>query len=530
MTEENKNDEILLSKEEVFDVIKFAQTMYNASYNLLTPDLLNQRIKEISFNPLSPTERNITDALGNAKNSEDQLRDYIEFFEILSMPLKRIFSYMASHLAFDLQYTVKNSMKDEEYESNKYIKDKEVLYEYFDKFDYRSFFRNISRQLLRNEMCVVTPRENKDTIVLQELPLQYCRITAKGSRAPLISFNFYYFIQPGVDINLYPDFFKKKYAELFGGKTNIQIYNPSLPPELRGNSEYNFWVDLPPSEGWVFKLDTSLMTAIPYFSAMLPLLINDQTMIALQKNINMASAAKILFGEVPMRKDDKGASVADMAALSPVQLGQFMALAKSAVGEAVKVSAAPLENMQAFSFEGDTDVLSKWIQTSMSMSGMDTALIYSMQTKANLVDSQLSFESDSKIMEQQLYPQFAAFLNYWVNLRTSKYKYRFRLEGNDYYLNRTQRYDRAMGMADKGIVLPQLISSAIGLLPQELERMLQEARGSGFVDKLTPIISGFQMSGKDTDQGGRPKSSDSELGEAGAQTRETGSNEAKKLK
>ena len=529
MTEENKNDEILLSKEEVFDVIKFAQTMYNASYNLLTPDLLNQRIKEISFNPLSPNERNITDALGNAKNSEEQLREYIEFFEIMSMPLKRIFSYMASHLAFDLQYTVKNSMKDEEYENSKYIKDKETLYEYFDKFDYRSSFRNISKQLLRNEMCVVTPRENKDTIVLQELPLQYCKITAKGSRAPLISFNFYYFIQPGVDINLYPDFFLKKYAELFGGKTNVQIYNPSLPPELRGNSEYNFWVDLPPTEGWVFKLDTSLMTAIPYFSAMLPLLINDQTMISLQKNINMAAASKILFGEVPMRKDDKGASVADMAALSPVQLGQFMALAKSAVGEAIKVSAAPLENMQAFSFEGDTDVLSKWIQTSMSMSGMDTALIYSMQTKANLVDSQLSFESDSKIMEQQLYPQFAAFLNYWVNLRTSKYKYRFRLEGNDYYLNRTQRYDRAMGMADKGIVLPQLISSAIGLLPQELERMLQEARGSGFVDKLTPIISGFQMSGKDV-EGGRPKSSDSELGEAGAQTRETGSNEAKKLK
>lgn len=530
MTEEKKNDEILVSKEEVFDVIKFASAMYGYgyNYNLLTPDLLNQRIKDISFNPLSPTSANITDALNNAKNSEEQLRDYIEFFEILSMPLKRIFSYMTSHLALDLQYTVKNTMKDDEYNSNKYLKDKEILYEYFDKFDYRASFRNIAKQLLRNEICVVTPREDKETIVLQELPLQYCKITAKGRRAPLVSFNFYYFIQPGVDINLYPDFYKRKYVELFGGKDDVQKYNPSLPPELRGNSEYNFWVDLPPTEGWVFKLDTSLMTAVPYFSAMLPLLINDQTMIALQKNINMASAAKILFGEVPMRKDEKGASVADMVALSPIQLGQFMALAKSAVGDAIKVSAAPLENMQSFSFDGDTDLLSKWIQTSLSMSGMDTSLIYSMQTKANLVDSQLSFESDSKIMEQQLYPQFAAFLDYWANIRTSKYKYRFRLEGNDYYLNRTQRFDRAMQLSDKGIVLPQMISSAIGLLPQEFERMLQESRATGFADKLTPIISGFQMSGKDS--GGRPTESDSELGEAGAQTRETGSNEVKKLK
>jgi len=530
MTEENKNDEILLSKEEVFDVLQFAQAMYNTNYNILTPDLLNQRIKDISYDPLSPTAANITSALNNAKNSEEQLRSYIEFFEILSMPLKRIFSYMASHLAFDLQYTVKNVMEDKEYVSDKFLKDKNILYEYFDKFDYRLFFRNISKQLLRNEVCVVVPREDKETIVLQELPLSYCKITARGRRAPLISFNFYYFMQPGVDINLYPNFFKRKYAELFSGQSTIQTYNPSLPPELRGLSEYNFWVDLPPSEGWVFKLDTSLMTAVPYFSAMLPLLINDQTMIALQKNINMAAASKILFGEVPLRKDDKGASVADMAALSPIQLGQFMALAKSAVGDAIKVSAAPLENMQAFSFEGDMDVLSKWIQTSMSMSGMDTALLYSMQTKANLVDSQLSFESDSKIMEQQLYPQFSAFLDYWINIRTSKYKYRFRLEGNDYYLNRTQRFDRAMKMSDKGIVLPQMFSSAIGLLPQEFERMLQESRATNFVDKLTPIISGFQMSGKDGDKEGRPEESDSELGESGAQTRETGSNEAKKLK
>lgn len=524
------DESIKVTKEQVFEVLKYAESMNKFGItgygSYLTPDLLNARLKDISYSPLAPRLNELTQALANPKDSEEQLRSYVEYFEVVSMPLKRIFSYMASHLGFDLQYTIKNSIKkDKEYVSPSFLKDKEIVYDYFDKFDFKHFFRNISKQLLRNEIAVVVPRESKDKIILQELPLQYCKITARGSHAPLISFNFYYFLLSGVDPNLYPVFFRKKFAELFSGKDIRQIYNPALPMNMRGNSEYNFWVDLPPSEGWVFKLDTSLMSAVPYFSGLMPMLINDSVMLNLQKNMNMAEASKMLFGEVPLRKDDKSASIANMIAIDPVVLGQFMALARSAVGESIKVSSAPLENMRAISFEGNDELYSKWVQTMLSTSGMDTSLLYSMQTKANLIDSQLSFESDSKIMEQQLYPQFVSFFDYWVNQRTDKYKYRFRLEGNDYYLNRTQRFERAMTLADKGIVLPQLIASSIGLLPQELERMLQESRGISFADNLTPIVSAFQMSGK---EGGRPEKSESSLGESGAQTRETGSNESKK--
>jgi len=530
--EKESEEEVYLSKQAVYNVMQFAQALmsspFSNAYNYITPDLINQKLKDISYSPLAPTSSDITKALNDPKNYEEQLRSFVEYFEGISMPLKRIISYMASHLSFDLQYTVQGIEEDSEYTSKPFLKDKKVVFDYFDKFDYASSFRNISKQLLRNEIAVVCPREDKDKIVLQELPLQYCKITARGSYAPLISFDFYYFLQPGVDIDLYPDWFKQKYVELFEGKSNLRHYDPGIPPSLRGNSQYIFWVDLPPEMGWVFKLDVSNMTGNPYFSGLMPMLVNDQVMINLQKNINMAEASKIILGQVPMRKDDKTASVADMIAIEPVTLGKFMALIKSSLDSSVSVASAPLEDMKSISFEGNNELLSKWIQTSLSMSGMDTSLIYSMQTKANLIDSQLSFESDSKIMEQQLYPQFVSFLNYWVHKRTTKYRYYFRLEGNDYYLNRTQRFDRAMTLADKGIVLPQLIASSLGLKPQELERMLQESRATKFAEKLTPIVSAFQMS--PSNDAGRPKQNDSELGESGAQTRESGSNIAKKNK
>jgi hypothetical protein len=76
-------------------------------------------------------------------------------------------------------------------------------------------------------------------------------------------------------------------------------------------------------------------------------------------------------------------------------------------------------------------------------------------------------------------------------------------------------------LAGLGIVLPQKIAAAIGMNPFDFERQLAEAKASGFVDNLTPIISGFQMS---PDDNGRPKKDDSELTDSGSQTREGAEN------
>jgi len=516
---EQKKDEILLTKEQVWNVLDFAQSLAGFYPGIYTPDLLNARLKEISYSPLSPSETDVSNAFSNLKDSEEVIRSYIEYFEAVHMPFKRILSYMASHLSFDLLYTVSNA-DSKDYASPKYKKDQQILYEFLDKFEYKLFFRNVVKQLLRNEVCVVSLREDKDKIVLQELPLRYCKITARGSYNLLVSFDFSYFLQSGIDIALYHPFFAEKFREIFKNLNKKQEYIPSLPPELRGNSQFAYWVDLPPHVATAFKLDTSQMVATPLFTGMLRYLIHDSTMITLQKDANMAAASKILLGEVPLIKESK-ASVKDMIAIDPKTLGQFLALIKASLTSAIKVASAPLENMKAISFDSETQILDDWTRSEMSSSGMDTALIYSSQLKANLVDSQLSFQSDSKIVEQSLYPQFALFMEYWVNKRT-KFRYSIQFQGNDYYLDRQQRFDKAMGLATQGIVLPQLISSSLGLKPQELYRMLEESKAMGFVDLLTPIISSFQQSAQEGK--GRPQKSESELEDSGAQTRQAGGN------
>ncbi|GIU69827.1 MAG: hypothetical protein KatS3mg002_1063 [Candidatus Woesearchaeota archaeon] len=514
---ENENNEILLTEKEVWDTLTFARSLAGIFQSgIINPDLLNQRLKDISFMPLDATEEDLYQSLRDAKNHEDKLRSFIENFEIISMPFKRILSYMASHLSFDINYY--SNAEKEDYNTKSYQRDEKIVSNFLDKFDHKYYFRIATKQMLRNEIYAFCLREN-DKIVFQELPLDYVKITSTWDYGFLISFNFYYFLQAGVDINLYHPFFKKKFNELFSGKDIKQYYLP-VSPENRGKSFYNLWVDIPPDVAWVFKLDSSLVASVPYFSGLMSEFVNQPVIRTLQKDINFANATKVIMGQVPMLKDTK-TSVKDMIAINPKTLGEFLNIAQKSLSNAIKLSSAPLEDMKAFSFDDNNGMYDSWLRTAMASSGMNTSLIFASQQKMNVIDSQLSFESDSKILEQSLYPQFEKFLDYVIGKRTKKFKFNFLLEGNDYFISRKNRMETALNLAEKGIVLPQKIASALGVNPHVLEKWLAESKEKGYNDI---VITGGVSS-----KVGRPQKNELDLSEDGSQTREAGNNLIKGL-
>ena len=296
---ETIEDEVV-SVEQVWDVLTFAKSQLGIYPGIMTPELINQRLKEISFNPIGATEEALNKALGDPKNSEAELRSFVENLELVSAPFKRILAYMASQLAFDLTYSVMNTKKKEDYLSPQFKKDQRIAFEFLDRFDYVPQFKSVVKQLLRNEMYVCSPREDGEKIVLQELPLDRCKITAKWDYGFLVAFDFVYFLQPGVDIRLYPKFFRKKFNDIWGTDSmGKRVYNPNIPVEARGNSQWVYWVDLPPEVGWVFKFDPSLVTSVPYYASLIPDLMNQSLIRNLQKSMNIAAASKILVGEVP---------------------------------------------------------------------------------------------------------------------------------------------------------------------------------------------------------------------------------------
>ena len=74
------------------------------------------------------------------------------------------------------------------------------------------------------------------------------------------------------------------------------------------------------------------------------------------------------------------------------------------------------------------------------------------------------------------------------------------------------------------MVLPNKIASSLGLNKIELERELEEAKESGFTDKLMMMMNINTMSNNNNNNSGRPQKDDSELSDSALKTRSNASN------
>ncbi len=513
-----------LTIQETWDIVKFAESLggYGIYGNALNPFLLNQRMQDVSMNPLQATESSLASAMRNPKNSELQLMGFSEDFENTSQIYKKLISYIGDMLSFDLTYSAINVVKSAEYKTTKYSQDLDVVKEFLDNFDYKKELRIAVRQMLRNEAFFCAPRFDTRKVVLQELPSSptYTMITGRWEYGLLASLNMYWFLQPGVDINMYPKFFREKYNELWDGKGFGQ-YNSHLSPESRGGSSWVYWQNLDVNTAWVWKLSPELVTRLPYYTGMFPDLVLQSLMRSLQKNMNMSAAARLIIGQVGTLSREAGAKVKDAFNINPDLLGKFLSLVKSAIGDSMKVAAAPLDNIQGISFPSDNELYSSYLQNTLASSGVNTGLVFTSKVRPNIFESQASLQTDEQFVTA-LYPQFNAFLNYHINQRTKKYKFNFEFEGTHFFNNRQFRLDNAMTLANSGIVLPQKIAAAMGMSPFTFQRQLDEAKAMGFVDSLTPILQAAQMGNPANN--GRPQKSTSELSDSGADTQGNGSN------
>lgn len=551
MEENKENVSEELSPETVWNILEFARA-FNGYNEFLTPDSINARMKQVNLNPVSATESKLTAAMKNPAEHEIVLAQISNFFETNSMIYKRLLSYYANMLAFDVTYT--SNAKKDAYSTPRYGKALDAVESFLYKFDYKREFRMVVREMLRTDAYFGAFHEMDTRYILQQLPSDYCKITGRWEGGLLFSFNLQWFDQPGVNIDDYPVWFKKKYLEVHRELEKAQLgvnkYNPSLSIDKRGKSNYMMWVDVPPRVGACFKFSPELATRLPYFVPIFNDLILQPTMRALQQNMNMAEASKIIIGEVPMLNKDSKATVKDSIAISPDLLGKFLQLVKSGVSEAVKIASAPLQNFQAIDFDGNSTMYDDYLRTTLATSGVNTNLIFSSNVKPNVIESQLSLNVDEQLLSG-LYEQFEEYLSYQINLRVRGFEFYIKFEGTEFSINRQNRFDTAMALFDKGIVLPQKIAASLGMKPSDLRKQMEESGANGFMDLIVRPQHEEQMeiievqnkqaekvqkqqiksstsqqsnNNTSTNKGGRPQKKVTELGDDGASSRASGAN------
>jgi len=522
-----QNDTDLISQEQVWTVLEFAQSLGGLYPGTYSPLLINQRLKDMSILSTSEiTQEKAEKALANPKDSERDLLAISENLEVSSTTYRRVIDYVSNLPSWDWTYAAMNIEDIGEFKSPAYKKDLKVVRDFFYKFDHKKEFSTALKQMLREEVFFCSFRnEGPDRFVFQQLPSDRCMITGKWDYGILFSFDYTFFLQGGVPIDGFAPSFKTGFQNLFGENGKIIDYIPMRSVDTRDQNVYAYWGDISPQDGgWAFKMQAEKNFRVPYFSGMFPDLALQPTIRNLQKNSFLASAVKLIMGEVgTLNKDAKGPSVRDAFNLSPEMAAKFMQLVKSAINNsAVSVASAPLQNMKAFEFEGNDEIYESYMTNLLGLSGVNSNLLFSSSQKQNVTESLLGADIDQHIVEN-LYPMFENFLEYQINKLTKKYKFKITLEGTRFYIDRERRLDRQTALLEKGIVNFPKLCSALGVNPFEFQTQLDETRINDWVDNLTPIINSSQLSGASSGTG-RPKKSDDSLSDGGSATRDAGSN------
>ncbi len=524
--ESSPSEKVLLSEEEVYDVLKMAQSIYSGVSgqgfypSVWTPDLVNQRFRDITLTPQVATLAKINEALSAPKENEEALIGYSQWLELNSILYRRVLLYYSGLLSFDWNYVATNVKDSKEFKSPSYKRDLLVVQEFFDKFNVKESFATVLKEMLRNETYYGVLRDEGERFTIQELPRQYCKLVGRFDYGLLFSFNMNWFLQGGLNLDMYPEIFKKFYRQAFMD-SSTKGYNPALPVGSR-DSNWVYWVDCDPEKNFVaFKLFPEIGTNISFLSAYMPDAILQPLVRSLQLDSYIADASKLLAGAVPYLKDAK-ASVKDQIALSPETLGKFLALMKSALPQAIKVVSVPLEDIQGVEFTGNEKMYDSYLSTAAASSGVNSRLIYA-KDRQNLLETKLSMDIDINIL-RPVYWMFENMLQFWVNQRTSKYKFKFIFEGFNTTIDRDERRTSVLQLAENGLVLEQKFASAWGMSPFDLRRMMEESKASDFVGRLTPIVKASQKPASTNENGRHPKK-ESELSDSGGQSRADGSNE-----
>lgn len=532
-----------LSAQDVLDVVQMASEIYSAgralglttgSLTYTTPSLVNRNMNSLNNNPLIPTKEGLKRALMNYKDNADVLKAFSEFAEVWDMLYARTINYYTNLLAFNLDYVPMNIKDYSEYSSQEYKDDRKRVAKFLDNFDYKAEFRNVLKNILRNEIYYTWLRDSNGSIsesgeidinddtskkaskyTLQMMPQKYCLTTGKWEYGLLYDFNMSYFLQGGTSLASYDPIFRKYYRDTFGEDINNPNYNQNASIDKRTGTFAN-WTQTSPTKGaWAFKLDMSNYNETPFLSPLIGEVLETREIKALEGDANIAAAHGILAGEIPLLDKQKSGQVPDAMAFNPKTFTKFMKLVKAGLSDAVQAVGMPVENIHYYQFENNIDgAVEKQLKVQSGSGASATRIIYS-DDRASQDELKAQISNDYQFVKR-VYAQFENFLNYYINKKTKKYKFSFHLDGCTQPIISEVERKAKLDLADKGILLDiTAYAGMVDMKPQDFERSLASGHYGGFSELLTQLISIHTASSS-----GRPQAQDGELTDAGETARE----------
>lgn len=272
-----------------FSTIDFAKIKVGAK----TLDDAVLRLGELKkINPSLADKTKVLTAINNG--DIEQLREISDFFFKTSGIYSRLCKYMANLYRYD--WMVTPFVNSESVKKEKVIEGFYKALTYLDNFEIKRFCGDVALKVLRFGCYYGYKVQQADRMVIQELPIKYCRSRFNVNNRPVVEFNMKFFDDYFKDttqkmkvLGLFPEEFKKGYILYKQGK---------LKPDFQGDT--SGWYLLDPKSAIKFNLNGE---DYPAFVSVIPALIDLDMAQDLDRKKMQQKLLKIIIQKMPLDKN-----------------------------------------------------------------------------------------------------------------------------------------------------------------------------------------------------------------------------------
>ena len=375
------------------------------------------------------------------------LREISNYFYTISGVYQRACDYYANLYRYDW-YVVPEIFEDEKMNEKKIIQDFVKHLNYLDNSHIRKLCGEISLKVILNGAYYGYIIEGGDGILLQELPINYCRTRYSIKGIPAIEFNMKYFDDKFPDtqyrtrvLKLFPEDFQKGYRLYKQGK---------LIPDTIFDRDFG-WYLLEPGMAVKFNLNNMDM---PIFGSAIPAILDLDAAQDLDRRKQMQKLLKILIQKLPL--DKNGDLIFDVDEAQDIHNNAVQMLQR-AVGVDVVTTFADVDSID-LSDKNTTatqDDLQKVERTVYNAMGLSKNLF---NTDGNLSLEKSILEDESTV--RNLLLQYDTFINRIIMKRSGsqkKYKFRFfMLETTQYNYKEMSKLYKEQVQIGYSKMLPQI--------------------------------------------------------------------------
>lgn len=503
-----KNKEIVVSD----GAIPNSNSVHNKNMNLDSMFHMPQRfsamnkliLRDLNSATSSPTfylysKDKITEFLQNPYTNEKNIRNAVIYIYSASSHFRRLIQYFSS--LSDLAYVVSphkidtSTAKPQSIRRN-YTKVLNLL----SSMDIKNQFAKVLTVCLREDVFYGTMWVNTDSVIIQQLPSDYCTVAIIEDNVLNVSFDFSYFDSNAKYLETYPPEFKVKYAAYQKDRTNMK------------------WQELDSPTSFAIKCNNDILNyAVPPFVGLLREIydIEDYKQLKLTKT-ELENYAMLVMtlgindeGEWEMDFDKAKEFWRNLDSVLPEEIGSIL-------------TPMPINKI---SFEknnvGDTDTISKAEQNLFTAAGVSSLLFNNEKASANALS--LSIKAD-QALTYGIVKNIEAAINRFLHAQS--YGKNFKVTFLDCSpFNRKEMGDAYIKACQLGMPMISYYCASQGLAQDEMDCMnFLEDDVLGVKERFTPLQSSSTLSANSsedvTKDAGREEKDVDELTEAGEQTRE----------